>query len=323
MKKKRFIIVSGRVTRGGTLVLANLCRLLREKGYRARMFYMPSVPTKETNWPKWWMSWIRSTVKMPFVRLLCALNKNSQKDIYKIRREILYQPIKGLPTVIFPFFNKKNTVVVYPEVVYGNFLHATQVVRYLLFYYQFKGDFNAYGKNDLFITFREIFHDYDLSPEMHLIAFNYFDTTLYRQYNFGERKDHCYIGKKGRSRSDYPKSLDGPVIDNGIPEEEIVRILNEHKYCYSYDTQTFYNVIAAVCGCIPVIILEPGKSIEDYIGPNEEHYGVAYGNTPEQIAYAIETRGQLLRSLDYTQRNEENINRFISLIENVFPTCNL
>ena len=318
MRKKGFIIVSGRVTRGGTLVLANLCRLLREKGYNARMFYMPIVPTKDTDWRKWWLRWLRSTIKMPFVRLLSHLHKNSQKSIDIVRREISYRPIQGLPTVIFPFFNKRNTVVVYPEIVYGNFLHATQVVRYLLYYNQFKGDSAAFGKKDLFICFREVFRDVLLHPEMPEIPFYYFDSKLYRKYNFGERKERCYIGRKGRERSDYPASFDGPVIDYGMSEEEVVRIFNEYKYCYSYDTQTFYCVIAAVCGCIPIIVMEEGKSIEDYIGNHEEHFGIAYGDTPDQIEYAKRTREKLNATLDYRQANEENINKFIALVEKTF-----
>ena len=318
MKKKRFIIVSGRVTRGGTLVLANLCRLLRKKGYNARMFYMPAVPAKDTDWRWWWRRWIRATVKMPFVRLLSRLHKNSQRNIDKVRRELSYQPIQGLPIVLFPFFNKKNTIVVYPEIVYGNFLHATQVVRYFLYFNQFKGDPGAFGENDLFICFREIFHDADLSPEMHLISLSYFDSKLYRQYNFGERKERCYLGRKGKLRSDYPQSFDGPVIDYGMSEEDVVRIFNEYKYCYFYDTQTYYTVIAVVCGCIPVIILEQGKSVDDYLGHHEEHWGMAYGNTPEQIEYAKQTREKLIAALDYTQSNEENINKFLALVEKTF-----
>lgn len=318
MRKKRFIIVSGRVTRGGTLVLANLCRLLREKGYKARMFYMPAVPAKDTDWRSWWLRWIRSTIKMPIVRLLSHLHRNSQRSIDIVRREISYQPIQGLPAVTFPFFNKRNTVVVYPEIVFGNFLHATQVVRYFLYYNQFKGDPAAFGEKDLFICFREVFRDDLLHPEMPVIPFYYFDSKLYRQYNFGERKERCYIGRKGRERSDYPASFDGPVIDYGMPEEEIVRIFNEYKYCYSYDTQTFYCVIAAVCGCIPIIVMEEGKDIGDYIGSHEEHFGIAYGDTPDQVEYAKRTREQLNEALDYRQANEENINKFIALIEKTF-----
>ena len=72
---KRFIIVSSRVTRGGTLVLAAMCKLLRDKGYNAKMFYIHTVPDKDTNWTKWWLWYIRSCIKLPFIRILCAINK--------------------------------------------------------------------------------------------------------------------------------------------------------------------------------------------------------------------------------------------------------
>ena len=103
-----------------------------------------------------------------------------------------------------------------------------------------------------------------------------------------------------------------------MPEDEIVSIFNNSKYCYFYDTQTYYSVIAAVCGCIPIIVLEPNKSISDYLSPNERHLGRAYGDSSEQLQYAIDTRDQLIKSLDYREHNEENITKFISLVSSSF-----
>ena len=318
---KRFIIVSGRVTRGGTLVLSAICKLLIDKGYDARMFYMNRVPGKETDMRRWWIRQIRSYLSMPYIRLMCALNKKSQSDLYKIRRELVYEPIKGLQVQYLPFFNKEKTIVVYPEIIYGNFLKAKHVVRYLLFHNKLYSpdDPDSFGKNDLFVAYRSIFNDPVLNPgKKNIIGFNWFDSNLYRQYNFGERTGSCYILRKGRNRPDCPKTFDGPVIDDGVSETDIVRYFNEAKYCYSYDPQTFYTTIAAVCGCIPIIVMEPGKSANDYLSQWENHYGQAYGNSPEQIQYAIDTRQELLKTLDYRESNERSINLFLDLVESHF-----
>lgn len=318
---KRFIIVSGRVTRGGTLVLSALCKLLIDKGYDARMFYMNRVPGKNTNWWQWWYRQIRSYLSMPYIRLMCAINKKSQSDLYKIRRELLYEPIKGLPVQYFPFFNKEKTIVIYPEIIYGNFLKAKHVIRYFLFHNKLysKDDPESFGQNDVFIAYRSVFNDPALNPENNVIGFAWFDSNLYRQYNFGKRTGNCYILRKGRNRPDCPATFDGPVIDDDLSEPEIVQILNEKEYCYSYDTQTFYTVIAAVCGCIPIIVMEPGKRMEDYVGDGETHYGQAYGDSPEQIQYAVDTRQELLNTLDYKESNERSVNLFLDLVATHFP----
>ena len=153
-----------------------------------------------------------------------------------------------------------------------------------------------------------------------MINIKYFDSTLYRQYNFKERKGNCYILRKGKSRKDIPTTFDGPCFDINMSQEELVKMFNEHKFCYSYDTQTFQCSIAAVCGCIPIVLLEPGKTIDDYLSEEErdKHYGVAYGNTPDQIEYAIKTRGQLLESLDFNETNRSNALKFVEIVERKF-----
>ena len=61
-----------------------------------------------------------------------------------------------------------------------------------------------------------------------------------------------------------------------------------------YDMQTAYASIAALCGCIPISVLEPGKKKSDYIGKDDpEPFGRAFGDAPEEIEYAIRTREAL------------------------------
>ena len=99
----------------------------------------------------------------------------------------------------------------------------------------------------------------------------------------------------------------------------VILIFNSCKYCYLYDTQTFYAKIAAVCGCIPIVVPEPGKSREDYLGKTDTRIpGVAYGDSDEEIMYAVSTRNELLESLDYRQMNEDSIDIFIKAIEEKF-----
>ena len=152
-----------------------------------------------------------------------------------------------------------------------------------------------------------------MNPKGLEVKLVYFDNLKYRQYNFGYREGKCYIVRKGRIRKDLPSEFDGPTIDYGMDEEEIVRILNTCKYCYSYDMQTFYSTIAVVCGCISILVPEPGKDLCDYKSEDEirQRAGIAFGDSPEEIQFAVSTRPLLLQRLDASKTNNENINKFI------------
>ena len=131
---------------------------------------------------------------------------------------------------------------------------------------------------------------------------SYYDLDLYKRTNYGHREGTCYIIRKGANRDDLPKSFDGPVIDD-LPEREKVAVMNQCEFCVSYDMQTCYTSIAAICGCTSVMIPEKGKTWNDYKGPGEKHYGVALGFDEAEIEYAKETASKVLET--YKQENQE------------------
>lgn len=321
MKQKRIIIVRPRIYAGGPLVLSEFCRVLRCKGYDARIFYIPEEPHKDEKMWRFWKLWLRDYIIENFRPILLPLFRAFDKRRYSAYKDLynnyFWEPVDGVKSQTLPFFSKKNTIVVYPERIYGNFLKAKNVVRWLLYYNPYKGDSKAYGKNDLVIAYRDIFNDQLLNPEYNIVQCTHFDKKLYRRYNFGERHGNCYIIRKGISRRDLPKHFDGPIVDN-LSEEEKVKVFNESKYCYSYDLQTFYSSIAAFCGCISINVLEPGKVATDYYSKNDKWYGVAIGNTPEAIQRSIDTREKLIKSLDFDEQNSKYVDKFISLIEKKF-----
>ena len=318
-KGKRIIICRPTFYCGGSLALSALCKILCEHGYDARLFFFTLGPHRGTSLLKIWLCWLNYIFHYLAHKLICKIFKGSDNPTMKLYQKDVDSDIKGLPRKLSPFFSRENTIVIYPESIYGNFLHAKNVVRWLLYHNKYVGDSKAFGKDDLFIAYRDIFNDPVLNPNGCQSEICYFDKELYHQYNFNERKGKCYIIRKGVNRLDLPNDFDGPIIDD-LPEEEKVKVLNECKYCYSYDTQTFYMTIAAVCGCIPVVRLEPGKKKGDYLSPEEQKNltGVAYGDEPEEIAYAVNTREEKLKSLDFTKSNEENLDKFLTYLSSKF-----
>jgi len=240
--------------------------------------------------------------------------------IWQLRFSAAYvhPPVPGCRRKYLPFVGE-DTIVVYPESVFGNFLHAKKTVRWLLNVNPFpENTSEAYGENALFIAYRSVFNDPKLNPAGHTVEISYFDLDTYRQYNFGQRKGNCYIVRKGGNRPDLPKELDGIVIDR-LSEEDIVRVFNESEYCISYDPQTSYASIAALCGCTSVVIPEPGKGRGDYLSAEDDSSGIAFGFSEEEISYAKQTRYKVRELFeDSNRQGMAEAQRFAELCEVYF-----
>ncbi len=318
---RKIIIVNICIYSGGTIVLSELCRSLTRQGYNAKILLFYGIPQNESDlhiFRHTRFGLLVNNLKLLFARLLVYLfpKHNFQKKYFS---DYFRAPhLKGCKLQISPFFSNKGTIVLYPEIVYGNPLKAKNVVRWLLYFNRYPNEKNAYSEKDLFITYREIFNDYALNPALRMVKINYFDKSLYKRTNFSERTGNCYFVRKGRNRKDLPLKFDGPILDD-LPEEEKVKILNKCEFCYSYDTQTFYSCIASICGCKSIIVPEPGKSKNDYRGVDDRpHYGVAFGNSKEELNWAESTRKDLIDCLNYEEVNKKNTLLFINYINDYF-----
>lgn len=316
---KKIIIVKPYGYHGGGLVLEALGMYLRKEGIDARIFYIFNRHSDHTKDFSIWQNlfWgLLNEFGFKFCHVLFL-----DRLFIRIRERYTFysKVVPDIKRQYLPFFSKSSTVVLYPDVVFDNFLNGINVVRWLLFYNRYTNLSLSYGSHDLVVCFRKIFNDWVLNPNCLQVTINYFDRHKYHQYNFGSREGKCYLIRKGSGRSDLPSVYDGPVIDN-MDEVEKVRIFNRVKYCYFYDTQTFYTLIAAVCGCIPIVVMEPQKSKSDYLSDEEllNSVGVAYGDSPDEIEYAIQTRELLLKKMDYDAKNRVEARKLISYIEERF-----
>ena len=316
----KFLICSTVQKNGGPIALHKLCDLLNQKGHNAKIFYLETMrfdSGRSKHFIPNAIDFLFKLAKFESKKVLSIFLKENNSFSKNKLKGFYYVPIRNMKRKILPFVDSK-TIVIYPDICYGNPLRAKKVVRYLLFHNRYPNDKYAYGKEDLFYAYREFFNDYSLNSKCNILKINSFDWLMYRKTNFSTREGQCYIIRKGKKRTDLPQTFDGPVLDN-LTEKEIVSAFNKYKFCYFYDTQTFYANIAAVCGCIPVVILEEGKSKNDYKGVGDIDYGVAYGNTKEEIERAIATRDNLI---DYLKKKEESnliaVDKFIMRCEDYF-----
>lgn len=299
---------------GGSIVLHSLCQYLCELGYDARIFYINKFEYMLNNRFKYWFSWFAFSLKGMIKKLLISIFGDSYFDVS-------IDMVFKCKTKKLPFVNN-DTIVIYPETVFGNPLHAKKVVRWLLYYnkiYRRNGENTiGYDKNDLFFAYRDIFNDSHLNPEKRLLHVCFFDLDLYKRTNYGERSGKCYILRKGAGRPDIPKNFDGIVIDD-LSEKEKVEVFNKCEYCISYDTQTSYSQIAAMCGCVSIVVPEEGKSREDYRSNGDNDYGEAFGFSKEEISYAQKTAPYIIeRYKSIIEKSRKNALNFINDVNKYF-----
>lgn len=302
-KRPSFLIVSPPQFWGGPVVLHLLCRMLADYGYESKVFLL----RMDVGYPRSRQELLQQY--LPFMNNKGEQNLDSQQG-----------SVKGCELTNWPYVDD-DTIVVYPEVIFGNPLAAKHVVRWFLNVNPYTGIYigeQPHGKDDLFICYVQQFNDIGLNPTGRQVELLHFNYDVYKRTNYGYREGSCFIIRKGNTRSDLPSSLPGIIID-ALSEEEKVEVLNKCKYCYSYDTHTLYAVVAAVCGCVSIVVPEPGKKREDYLDSDEKGWGIAYGDSPEEIEFACKTQKELHEWLDaFKVSNHENIRKFLAYCKEHF-----
>ena len=85
-------------------------------------------------------------------------------------------------------------------------------------------------------------------------------------------------------------------IPHIIQDEELINIFNKCKRFYSYDTETYLNELAAMCGCESIVIPNPSSKT------NKNRPGVAYGL--ENLDYAKSTVNIMINNLKQTEEQQ-------------------
>ena len=303
MCRPRFLIASLPQLWGGTIVLHLLCRMLADLGYDAKIFLMHT----DERIPRTRQELLRKY--LPFINGRGKPDFDSQEG-----------PVKGCVMTDWPYVDD-DTIVVYPEVVFGNPLGAKHVVRWFLNKNRFTEEYEEgqpYGEDDMFICYRDVFNDYQLNPTCRQVTLRHFNYDLYKRWNYGYREGSCFIIRKGWNRPDLPPTVPGEVLDY-LPEEKKVEVMNKCRYCYSFDTQTFYSNIAAICGCVSIVIPEPGKTRADYLSSGEKGWGVAFGIEPEEVEFARNTTPNLVEEIEaYKKENAANVQKFLVYCRDYF-----
>jgi hypothetical protein len=135
-------------------------------------------------------------------------------------------------------------------------------------------------------------------------------TDIMNNNNIEKTIESCYLLRK--TKDTHPLKMMDRVSDFYIHNEESISIdsynLQENieiflkcKKIYCYDNVCFLPVLAAACGCIPVLINKyPGfENIRELykIYSPWMYYGMAYDDTEEAIQFAKDTKHLLLETI--------------------------
>jgi len=115
--------------------------------------------------------------------------------------------------------------------------------------------------------------------------------------------------------------------------QETIEIFQTHKYFVCYDPYSFLMQMAAMCGCIPIVVPINGTSkyewnMRTWMGPYMRAFGladvqgIAYGNDPKEIAYASATMQYMRAELFHYKKwaRERTVKHFVNTVNSYLVT---
>lgn len=238
-----------------------------------------------------------------------------------LRRIRQIKPFRTHPSMNTPVAPKAilpDSIAVYPEIVSGNPLKAKHVVRWLLHKPGFFRTSITFGSDELTFYYQDAFREgLDWVNSDNLLRLRWVRDDIYYDKGLPERNGACRLIRKGKITSaEIPKNGDAIIVD-GKSHEETAGIFNRCKYLYCHDPYTMYTLYAAICGCIPIVIPQPGLSREKWRATYPFKHGIAYGI--EEAQWAADTRNELLKELaEQRLLEKEMLKKFVNKIHERF-----
>ena len=192
-------------------------------------------------------------------------------------------------------FDLNNTVVIYGETIEGNPLKAPYVVRWILAPLGIICNPNnkTWGSNDLVYYFNsdnKFYNNDTLFGTVYKSLTTIYINPLINNCNDPLRKGYCHTFRKTQfhKKLKYAHHPNSQEVKREHKVIQCINIFNKRKFFISYDPLTFLNIIAAMCGCISVVIKIDGLTEIEWLKTTTAYpylkannlnkiYGIAYG----------------------------------------------
>jgi hypothetical protein len=298
---KNFIIYSPtyRDDSGGIIVLHKLASILCLLGHNARIWEQTKPSPAELRTLRGWIK-------------LFGRSRTQIKKTLRSKNTALPYGLKHARCA-----DINTAIVIYPEIISGNPLRASRVVRWLL---NKPGEICGnvdFSENEITFYYHKQFNDTSINPDYdHRLNVVDPKTDIYFEQNKNPRNGQCHMLRKGRHREHLDHDESSIGID-GLSHEEIAAIFNRTEYFVSYDLHTMYSRYAAMCGCIPVVVPELGLSKEEWRPDIASRYGIAYGW--DDVSWAVSTRHLLLEVIKNAEASSrESVIEFLAIMDHHF-----
>jgi hypothetical protein len=208
-------------------------------------------------------------------------------------------------------------IVVYPENIIGNPLHCPRVVRWILNTPGAYGPTDFYKhekKSDLVFKFSDFFDYAGKGNYKGVLQTLYTDFETFRNHGL-QRSGSCYLVKKGKvtTRMHDENSV---LLDNHGDWENIACLLNTKEILYCYDNATYWSALAALCGCVCLVIPDGTKTPEEWHACFPQNkFGVAYGS--DELHHARQTLSLVAGHIQgMEQERLKSVKNFVAEITN-------
>lgn len=211
-----------------------------------------------------------------------------------------------------------DPITVYPEVIVGNPRRSGSVVRYLLNRPGLLGgtaDFDPteliYGYGEQVLPDNVDRQNVLFIPHMDLTIFNNQDNPL----DSKRSGSLLYVGRYHEALTLYPELVANSTLitrDWPTSHEELAALFRRSAELHCFES-TGVALEAAICGC-PTII-HPSPYFNGTMVAEKEHgkYGIAFGDSPDEVAFARATAGCMWDSYKDAERGFWiSLSRFVS-----------
>lgn len=221
-------------------------------------------------------------------------------------------------TKIATEIDTKKDIILYPEIERGNPFQAKHVIRYILsksHLVEIEGGSHSstWGDKDFWLYFHNLF--YDGIKEKNILHLIHSKVDSYVDLGINRNIDACFTYRKNPSPPKLYHPQDSIEISYNTPDKELINIFNQCKRFYSYDTETYLSVLAALCGCESVIIPQKEKNKQEIINNQPTFkYGIAYGI--DDIKHANNTQPLVREHLNFleTKQTQDTLKIFNKIL---------